>query len=228
MFLKGCPLACAWCHNPEGMSPVPQILKGAAGDRVAGTKYTSTELAKLLNSQAAILKANEGGVTFSGGEPLMQADFVSEVIDQLQGIHVVLDTSGFAPEADFRKVAGKSDLIFLDLKVIDREGHRKYTGHYNDVILRNLSALQEMGKPFHVRVPLVPGVTDTPENLSGIAAAVKGMSNLVQVDLLPYNRAAGGKYEACGMKFEPIYDESRELQIDLTPFLTYGLEVRVA
>ena len=102
VFLKGCPLRCAWCHNPEGLSPNPQILRSAAGERVAGRNYTSVELATILNRQAPLLREN-GGVTFSGGEPLMQAAFVADTIDRLEELHVTLDTSGYAPEQDFRR-----------------------------------------------------------------------------------------------------------------------------
>src|SRR5512135_981644 len=81
VFLKGCPLTCMWCHNPEGLSMQPQIIRSPAGERLAGKVYEPEQLAALLNGQADILKANEGGVTFSGGEPLFQAEFVAEVID---------------------------------------------------------------------------------------------------------------------------------------------------
>src|SRR5512144_760741 len=80
VFLKGCPLTCMWCHNPEGQSMQPQIIRSPAGERMAGQEFTSVQLAALLNQQADILNANEGGVTFSGGEPLFQAEFVAEVI----------------------------------------------------------------------------------------------------------------------------------------------------
>lgn len=228
VFMKGCPLSCSWCHNPEGISPEPQIMHGRFRDRTVGKVYTSTELAGILNKQADILRANDGGVTFSGGEPLMQADFIAEVIDKLKGINIVLDTSGYGSEESFRKLASRCDMVFLDLKVIDRDKHKFYTGISNDPILRNLKILAEMGKPFHIRVPLVPGVTDTDQNLADIASAVSGMPGLVRIDLLPYNMAAGGKYEACGMKFKPNYDESQELNVNLEPFQLLGLEVQVA
>src|SRR5512147_2306707 len=83
VFMKGCPLACMWCHNPEGQSLKPQVMISPAGRRLAGAEYTPSELAALLNRQAPIFRANEGGVTFSGGEPLMQARFVADVIDLL-------------------------------------------------------------------------------------------------------------------------------------------------
>src|SRR5512135_1042485 len=94
VFLKGCPLACQWCHNPEGQSRQPQEMLSSGGRRIAGKEYTPDELAAILNRQADILREAEGGVTFSGGEPLMQAAFVSEVIDRFRGIHVLLDTCG--------------------------------------------------------------------------------------------------------------------------------------
>jgi pyruvate formate lyase activating enzyme len=228
VFLKGCPLRCSWCHNPEGISPEPQVIHGAAGERVAGREYTSEELAALLNGQAEILRANEGGVTFSGGEPLLQARFVAEVIDRLRDLHVLLDTSGYGPEEDFRLLARRSDLLYYDLKLIDNEAHRRYCGEDNAPILRNLGLVSELGVPFVIRVPLVPGVTDTDDNLAAIARTVKGLPGLVRVDLLPYNQAAGGKYRAAGMEFKPDYDESRALNISVAAFEREGLVVRVA
>src|SRR4030066_1609895 len=114
VFLKGCPMSCMWCHNPEGQSRQPQVIRGLAGDRIAGKEYTAIELASLLNQQIDILRANEGGLTFSGGEPLLQADFVAEVIDLLDDVHVLLDTSGYGQEQDFRSLVDRSDLGFFD------------------------------------------------------------------------------------------------------------------
>ena len=227
VFFKGCPLRCAWCQNPEGLSPEPQVMAGPAGERPVGTPYTSEELAALLNRQADVLRSNDGGVTLSGGEPLMQAAFLAEVIDRLDHLHVLLDTSGHASEDDFRLVVTKCDLVFFDLKLIDPEAHRRHTGVDNGQVLHNLKVLSTMGVPFEARVPLVPGVTDTPENLAAIAHTVTGLPGLIGVELLPYNRAAGGKYRACGMEFRPEYDEAAELNIDLTPFREAGVEARV-
>src|ERR1039458_1810212 len=123
VFLKGCPLRCSWCHNPEGMSPCPEIIESPSGKRVVGRIYSAAQLSSILNRQASILSANGGGVTFSGGEPLAQAVFLAEVIDNLTDIHVLLDTSGYAQESDFRRVAQKCDLVYFDLKLIDRAAH---------------------------------------------------------------------------------------------------------
>ena len=226
VFLKGCPLACMWCHNPESQSIQPQIIRSPTGERLAGREYEAAELAALLNRQAGLLRANEGGVTFSGGEPLFQAEFVAEVIDRLEDTHVLLDTCGHASAADFLLVLACSDLIYYDLKLIDRQAHLRYTGVDNDLILDNLRRLGESGKPFVIRVPLVPGVTDTDENLAGIARTVEKMAGLVEVDLLPYNRAAGAKYRYAGMEFKPDYDETRPVNFNLQIFEQAGLKVK--
>lgn len=228
VFLKGCPLRCSWCHNPEGISPEPQMLHAPSGDRLAGTIYTPEALARLLNAQAAILSANEGGVTFSGGEPLRQASFLAATIDLLQGIHVLLDTSGYAPEADLRRVVARCQMVYYDLKLIDPLLHRRYTGCDNAPILHNLDVLGSLGVPYVVRVPLIPGITDSDDNLAAIAATVQGARGLVRVDLLPYNRLAGGKYAAAGMVFTPPYGEGRPLNINTSVFAAAGVPVRVA
>lgn len=227
VFLKGCPLACMWCHNPEGQSIRPQVMRSAVGERQAGTDYTADALAVLLNRQAAIFKANEGGVTFSGGEPLMQAGFVAAVIDLLDDLHVVLDTSGFGKEKDLRELLPRVDLVYYDLKLIDPAAHKHYTGQDNALILNNLRILAESGTPYMIRVPLVPGVTDTDANLSAIAATVRGLAGLVEVNLLPYNRAAGAKYEAAGLRFQPDYDETQPVNANRLLFELAGIKVRV-
>jgi pyruvate formate lyase activating enzyme len=227
VFLKGCPLRCSWCHNPEAQRLEPQSIESAGFRRVVGTRYEPAALAALLNRQASILQ-EIGGVTFSGGEPLAQAGFLSEVLEKLEGLHVVLDTSGYAEPAAFERVASKCDLVYFDLKLIDAELHQRFTGCGNAPILANLRRLSEMEVPFVVRVPLVPGVTDTGGNLSAIARTVRGLPGLVRVDLLPYNRAAGGKYASLGMTFEPGFDETAKVRIETRPFTEAGIAVRVA
>lgn len=227
VFLKGCPMSCRWCHNPEGQSRQPQVIRSPAGERIAGKEYTAAELAGLLNQQVSILRANEGGFTFSGGEPLLQADFVAEVIDLLDDVHILLDTSGYGSQQDFRRLVTRSDLVFFDLKLIDSQEHQHYTGCDNALILENLRLLNDMAVPFVVRVPMVPGVTDTDQNLTGIIQTLSGLSSLLHVDLLPYNKAAGSKYEYIGMEFKPDYDELRELNLNLSLFEQVGIKVNV-
>ncbi len=227
VFLKGCPLRCNWCHNPEGLSSLPQRLHTVAGKRLVGDFYTAKELASILNRQAFILRNGEGGITFSGGEPMMQSAFLLEVIDRLDDLTVLLDTSGYAPEEDFRQVTGRCAMVHFDLKIIDPELHRRFTGVDNAVILRNLAILSTMHVPIILRTPLVPGVTDTLENLEAVALLASRTSGVMRADLLPYNRAAGGKYAACGMKFSPMFDESVATNTDTAAFERLGVPVRV-
>jgi pyruvate formate lyase activating enzyme len=227
VFLKGCPLDCTWCHNPEGKSPVPQVIRSATGSRVVGREVSCEELAALLNRQADLLRMNEGGVTFSGGEPLAQAAFVANVISLLEGVHVALETSGYAESRVFRELIAHCDLVLFDLKAIDDDVHRRYTGRSNKPILRNLESLREVPTPVIVRVPLIPGVTDTPANLEAIAEIASRVAHLEGVELLRYNRVAGGKHAGIGAEFRPGFDESVEVNADRTPFARRGLKVSI-
>jgi len=146
----------------------------------------------------------------------------------LEDVHVLLDTSGYGREEDFIALVNRSDLVFFDLKFIDGEMHQHYTGCDNVQILRNLHLLDETGKPFVIRVPMVPGVTDTNQNLVDMVKTVHGLSGLLRVDLLPYNKAAGSKYQYVGMEFKPDYDESQELNLNTSIFEQAGIKVTVA
>ncbi|MFH1616645.1 MAG: radical SAM protein [Planctomycetota bacterium] len=225
VFLKGCPLRCWWCHNPEGQNLSPEIMHSPAGKRYVGKEYTSAALTELLNRQADILRLAEGGVTFSGGEPLMQSDFVSEVIDHLDNLHVILDTCGYASQDKFRQVAGRCNMIYFDLKIMDAEKHAQYARADNRVILNNLCVLATLDIPFVVRVPLVPDITDTSENFAEIASKIHDMPNLVGVHLLSYNRIAGGKYKALDKEFSPCFNESKAANVDFSAFTSRGIEV---
>lgn len=229
VFLKGCPSRCKWCHNPEGLRSEPEEISGPGGKRIAGKEYTAEELAVILNQQAEILSMNKGGVTFSGGEPLFQALFVSEVIDKLLGLHVLLDTHGFADEKTFSLLVEKSDMIYFDLKLIASEAHQHWTGVDNKAILQNLRILSTQDKPpYVIRIPLVPGVTDTRQNMHDIANTIQNLQRGPErIELLPYNRAAGSKYASCGLIFKPDFIESKDININLSIFNDLGIPVMV-
>ncbi len=158
----------------------------------------------------------------------MQAEFVAEVIESLDEVHIVLDTSGYGSVKKFRLLVTLADLVLYDLKLIDAIAHQHYTGCDNAPILKNLHTLSEMGKPFIIRVPLVPGVTDTDQNLRDIALLASHLDSLQRVELLPYNKVAGSKYSSVGMTFMPDYDETQELNLNLTPFEQAGIKVSIA
>ena len=226
VFLKGCPLNCVWCHSPEGKDPAPQVMHTPRGDRIAGKAYTPEALAAFLNNQVSILNANEGGVTFSGGEPMMQAAFIHATLDLLDPVHRLLDTSGFAERHVFENLVRRFDLVYYDLKLMDRQAHRLHTGVSNGPILDNLQSLSRSGVPFVIRVPLIPTITDTDENQHAIADHLHTLPGLVRVDLLPYNQLAGAKYSMLGTVY-PLHDlEKRPVNLRPDLFLNKGISVQ--
>lgn len=258
VFLKGCPLRCNWCHNPEGLSTEPQIMVSlsacthcgkckkvcphpdhciACGKcvdvcpqnvrRIAGTYMTSNALAELIRKDAAYYTACGGGVTFSGGEPLLQHLFLAETLDQLTGIHKAVETSGFADPDVFEKILNRVDYLMMDLKLMDEEKHKKYTGVSNKQILHNARTLMKSGKPCRFRVPLIPGVSDTVENLEATAKFIHSIEPKTPIELLPYHKTAGAKYGMVGTEYKPIFDTERKVRTYPEVFANLGLECSV-
>ncbi len=241
VFLKGCPLRCRWCHNPEGLLPAPQLMvkeaqcvhcglcqQGCAHPEcaafarclhacpkglvsVSGQVWQAEDLARKLQKYAPFF-ADGGGVTFSGGEPLLQADFVAEVAQNLQGIHKALQTSGYAAPAAFTKVLEQMDYVLFDIKLADEAEHKAYTGVSNAPILQNYQTLLQSGKPHVVRVPLIPNITDTEKNLRAIAHIAQNSA----VELMRYNPLAGAKYPTVGMQY--ALEEQSPNPVDLAWF----------
>lgn len=199
VFLKGCPLRCLWCHNPEGLSAEPQINQLTG--KLCGHYYTPQEIVTRALKFKDLFEMSGGGVTFSGGEATSQFDFLYETAIMLSGIHKNLDTSGYCPQERFLKLLDVFDLFFFDLKLGNEQQHKKYTGVSNALILKNLQALDFSGKSYHVRIPLIPDITDTVENLSALSDIILRLKNPLKIDLLPYNILAGAKYSSYGLKF---------------------------
>lgn len=213
VFLKGCPLRCMWCHNPEGQSPHPQPLTKQGKTRTCGYYIDAEELARRLFRDEDLFKDSGGGVTFTGGEPLMQADFLCDVFDRTEGIHRVVETSGYASAETFARVLERTDMMLFDVKMADPFMHKKYTGADNRQILGNLDVLRRSGKDFIVRVPLIPGVNDTRENMEATSRLIAGAEGLKRVELLRYHKTAGAKYPMVGLKYSPEFDENATPQI---------------
>ncbi len=236
VFFKGCPLRCAWCHNPEGLCIEPQLMHkenlcGHCGrcqipcthpecqgfDRclhacangansVSGQTVSVDELAARLLAHRDFFAMTDGGVTVSGGEPLLQSDAVCALCDRLDGVHKALQTSGYADHDTYRRVVERFDYIMQDIKLADSEQHRRFTGVGNEKILHNIARLKQSGKDFVFRVPLIPGITDTEENLRGIAAIVGDSP----VELLKYNALAGAKYPMLGLTYPLDCEKNRD------------------
>ncbi|MBQ8619753.1 MAG: glycyl-radical enzyme activating protein [Clostridia bacterium] len=258
VFMKGCPLHCAWCHNPEGLSPRPQLMVSRAActhcgacasvcphpegcnacgacisacrggyRRIAGETWTADALAARLQKDADVYTLSGGGITFSGGEPLMQWDFVRTVLDRLRNVHTAVETSGFAPDSVFQEAMARFDLVMMDWKVSDPEAHRRFTGVPQDVILRHARMLAGGDTPFILRMPIIPGVSDNAAHFETAAALVKDAKALMRIDVLPYQRAAGAKYEMVSMAYEPGFDESREPEFFTHVFEREGIPFKL-
>lgn len=257
VFFKGCPLSCAWCHNPESRSRAVELswdrsacvacglcaascASGAivpSGDsrvdrsrcascfscagacpsgalRAVGRAMTHEEIAERVLRDKPFYDASGGGVTLSGGEPTMHMEFVSQLARQLrrQGVHVLLETCGcFSLGAFTALLLPHLDAIYMDLKLIDAAEHRRWCGVDNRVVLENFAALAELarggGFELTARTPLIPGITDTPENLGGIARFVGGLG-MRTLHLLPNNPTWEGKSHAIGVDVRRGLDES--------------------
>lgn len=258
VFLKGCPLRCMWCHNPEGLSAKPErvvtqslcIHCGACKEvcpskehcigcgrcvpvcpkgciRIAGTRMTAEEVAAKIQRQAKVLEINGGGVTFSGGEVLLQSEFVIAIRKLVPKVHALIETSGYAKPEVFKALAEAMDMIIMDIKLVDPVLHKRYTGVDNAMILENLKQLKGMGKPFRIRVPLIPTVNDNMENMEATAKLLEGATMLEKVELMRYNKAAGAKYGGVGLKYEPDFPEQQEPKMIREPFESRGIRVDI-
>jgi len=258
VFMKGCPLRCRWCHNPEGLSPRPQLMVSTAActhcgacarvcehpdgcvacgkcipacwaglRRIAGTEWDARALAARLNRDADVYAMTGGGVTFSGGEPLMQWGFVRDVLNGLSGVHTAVETSGYAPDEVFTQAMDAFDLVMMDWKVSDPERHRRFTGADQAPIRRHARMLAEGDTPFILRMPMIPGVNDDEAHFETVAELVRGAKALVRVDILPYQRAAGAKYAMVGRDYAPGFDETPAPKYFLDRFERNGIAYQV-
>ncbi|MFO7613165.1 MAG: glycyl-radical enzyme activating protein [Bacteroidales bacterium] len=247
VFFKGCPMRCLWCHNPESQGEqveemeVQRMLDGrcfvsesevgglSRAQRGIGSMWSVAEVMQEIVSDAVFYASSGGGVTFSGGEPLMQADFLAEILAlcRKKGYHTAIDTSGHAGPAAISSVMDLADLWLYDLKLIDDAKHVEYTGVSNELSLVNLETLAREKKDIIIRFPVIPGITDDDHNISGIISLMKRL-HLKRIDLLPYHDIAREKYRKLGREYiaGDIQPPSAEKMMEIMDtFVQQGINV---
>jgi pyruvate formate lyase activating enzyme len=277
VFMKGCPLQCKWCSNPESQNFKPEIVhrdslctrcglcisacpekaisiqdKALSIDRkkctscgdclsvcvpqalkVLGEEVSAGEVFRTIKRDADFYWDSGGGVTASGGEPLAQPDFVAALFQLCRndGIDTCIETSGYANTEALKTVLPYTSLVLHDVKLADVESHRKWTGSSNKEVIRNLRVALASGVPVTIRVPLIPGINDTDQELKKIARiAADSQKNPVKVELLPYHRFGIGKYQQLDREYQlPELTTQKAPQIQKIKefFESFGLECEV-
>lgn len=275
IFLKGCPLQCPWCHNPEGQISTFELIfrnkkcigcdecvkacptgavsfvgKRLAIDRklcglcgkcsekcpteaigIVGKEMTVREVMKEIEKDMPFYEESNGGVTFSGGEPLLQLDFLAELLQECKkkGIHTAVDTCGFASREAYDRIMDDVDVFLYDIKLIDDKKHKKYTGVSNKPILENFKRLATRGSKIWVRFPVVPGINDDDRNVTetGRFMQNQGVEN---IHVLPYHKAGTEKYKNLGRTYRLRKLESpsdKKMILMKRKLQAYGLKVRI-
>jgi pyruvate formate lyase activating enzyme len=211
VFFKGCPLTCWWCHNPESRSCDPEpisITRKLNGrdfhlQEVVGKKVTVEEVLVEIEKESIFHETSGGGVTFSGGEPLFQPEFLAGLAAACsqRNIHTCLDTSGYCDPGLFRSFIPGIDLFLFDIKILDRDKHVQYMGCPNDDILVNLFQLDRAGGKYIIRVPVIPGINDDRESLDDLGNLLLQLQNPgKEIHFLPYHDLARHKLKNLGME----------------------------
>jgi pyruvate formate lyase activating enzyme len=242
VFFKGCPLDCWWCHNPEGRSASIETfrLRNPGDHAYAPNRVRQSTIGFTVTVNEVVCEVmrdepfydQSGGVTFSGGEPMAQIDFLDQLLDAFtrNSIHCTIDTCGYAPLADFERIYDRVNLFLFDLKLMHPEAHRKYTGVSNEIILTNLARLAEKGSKVEIRLPLIPNITDTQGNLEAVVSFLGPLQSIHRISLLPYNKLGEDKTERFNLPDRNLRFESQDSEIleQKASFLRgFGYEVRI-
>ncbi|MHA1941667.1 MAG: glycyl-radical enzyme activating protein [Candidatus Hodarchaeales archaeon] len=206
IFFKGCPLRCSFCHNPESQNPSPEEIMNPSSSNmeIVGTLKSVHEIMTEIEKDIIFFDESGGGVTISGGEPLLQVDFLLNILKMCKEfeIHTALDTTGYASVETIKAIDQYVDLYLYDLKFINSTKHEQHTGVSNEKILFNLKYLDKNQKNVNIRIPLIPNLTDTDENILEIGEYVRALSSIKNINLLPYNRFGEQKYHRLNRNFE--------------------------
>lgn len=191
IFLQGCNFCCSYCHNPDTISPL------------GGEKYSAQQIINLLEEQRPYF-SNGGGLTVSGGEPLLQAKELLGLFKKAKklGFNLALDTNGSLRTAEARELLALADLVIFDLKQIDNKKHQKLTGLGNTAVLKNIQEREASGKPYWIRQVLVSGITDDPEDLKKLGVFCAKLKGLERLEILPYHILGVRKYHELGQEYK--------------------------
>jgi len=205
VFLKGCPLRCWWCHNPESQDVKSEsdlkkiLLDGISFDKteIVGKLMSVEAVMEIVGKESVFYVESGGGVTFSGGEPMLQPEFLTRLLkaSKDKGFHTAVDTSGFAKTEHFKEILGLTDLFLFDLKHTNDSKHKKFTGVSNELILHNLSFLTENGAHVIIRIPLIPGINTDKNEIDRMIKLLNSFDGKIkEIHLLPYHDIAKNKY----------------------------------
>lgn len=220
--MKGCPLNCWWCHNPESRSAEiacytkKEKINGMLLERLetVGKSYSVSEVMNEVEKDVVLYEEAGGGMTLSGGEPFYQFDFMLHLLKSAKkkDIHTCVDTTGLIKKELLLEAAEYTDLFLYDLKFINEEKHTKHTGVSNKVILDNLITLDKLQQNIEIRYPLIPGINDDESDLLLMLAFLKKLKRAYPVSILPYHKIGNQKYERFGIedKMNNIEEPTKE------------------
>lgn len=207
VFLKGCVLRCAWCHNPESFRLEPQTVQTARGPKTYGHSMSIDAVMRQVLRDSAYYRASGGGMTISGGEPTVQFDFCCGLLQaaRLHGVHTCLDTSGHVEPERISALLPLVDLFLFDYKATGSNLHRQLTGQPSELILQNLHRLCAQRAQVLLRCPMVPGLNATADHFAAIGELSRRYAGQLQVEILPFHRSGSGKYVELGLR-DPCRD----------------------
>lgn len=241
IFFKGCPLKCWWCHNPESWEREPEEFPDCTFrwnpnydselKNIVGRKVTVAEVMKEIEKDFPFYQQSKGGATFSGGEPMLQIDFLCSLLKKCKSkdISTAIDTTGYTDYKNFKRIYDLTDYFLYDLKLMNDDDHTKYTGVSNKKIHENLRKLTNTGKKVILRIPVIPTITDTSQNLDEMIKFISSLKNVYEIDLLPFHKTANSKYEKMRKEnklpnLEPLTNE--EMEGIKNKFTTLGYPVK--
>jgi pyruvate formate lyase activating enzyme len=241
-FMKGCPLSCWWCHNPEGISPEKEEVEKITriGDREfykkenVGLSYSVEDIIAIVEKERVFIDKSKGGVTFSGGEPMMQSEFLLEALKVCRdnGFHTAVDTSGQCSREKLEKIIPFTDLFLFDLKLMDEKKHIEYTGVTNKNILGNFNLIISRNVDIMIRIPVIPGFNDSEEDLEQLKQFIhdKKTERIKMINLLPYHKIGSSKYKRFNKpyKMEETVQPSPERMKELKEYFSgEGIRVKI-